>query len=547
MKKFLPPAGLPSQDSVTFNAMKPADLKASKFYRLEFRTQLLWIVLVAVVLAVGIFAAASMVLQRRLAMQEFDNATLATIESAELGLVIGLKEENFESIYTVVSWVKENPNVSFIVLTDSSQTSVAAFPEDFSLTADEIENLPRKLSLDDTVYVRKGEWAASFAGDGKLYIGFSTRYLKALEAEAFKNLFFILTLVVIGCVGFSYRIARGLVLPLESLKRVTDKVAKNATHERADPEEGSREVRAVASAFNNMLDQLLQSQRERMEQMHQFNTELADRNDLIETINQQIIDSIEYSKSIQRSLFPQTELLKTPLYEAFTLFRPRDIVSGDFYWATEWNGLVYWAVVDCTGHGVPGAFMTLVGATYLEQAVKRIGGTDPAAIMEVMNASIRQFLKQESDAPLSQDGMDMALVIIDTKSGNLHFSGARNPLVAIKADGTFIELKGDKRSIAGKKRYAVENPFTHHVLALEKNLNIYLFTDGYADQHNAEDKKIGSRRLKEHLQSIAQLPMLDQLKVLELTYDKHRGEESQIDDVTLLGMRFNFSDSIFPV
>jgi serine phosphatase RsbU (regulator of sigma subunit) len=207
---------------------------------------------------------------------------------------------------------------------------------------------------------------------------------------------------------------------------------------------------------------------------------LEEKNKIIEEKNKDILDSINYAKRIQQALLPDDESVRRILPDSFLLFQPKDIVSGDFYWVAGNSEESIVAVADSTGHGVPGAFMSMIGHAFLNEIVMERGITEPAEILNLLRKKIIQALKQ-NDSSESRDGMDITIISLK-KSGeafDLQFAGANNPLW-IWAGGILKEVKGDKQPVSvwrGKP-----NPFTNHSFSLEKGTLLYLFTDGYADQ-----------------------------------------------------------------
>ena len=514
--------------------MNEANQKFS-FSRATLRIQLVLLVSTIVVVATVIFMLFTMYIQRQFFIEEFDNATLATIESARLGLEIGLKEENFESINTVVSWVKENDNVRFIALADEDGFLLATYPDNLSYTVDEIQSFGSIISYSDTLFVREEEWTSSIGGDGALFIGFSTKYLLELEQENIWNLAFIISIVLSGAVITSFFMAKGITRPLEQLRIVAKKISNNNLETRANNNAGSPEIRSVAVSFNTMVDKLMDTQKQRISEMETFNMSLEERNQKIEEINTKLIDSITYSIHIQQSILPGESLLNTEHYESFQLFRPKDIVSGDLYWFTEKDGKYYWAVVDCTGHGVPGSFMTVVGGTLLNNIIKSGKYTSAAEVLEILDDSVRDFLRQDEEETATRDGMDMSLIIFDPVEQKFTYSGARRHLIYIDQNGELQEIKSVRRSVGGKK-IKTDRLFEDHHLDNMHDTMLYLTTDGFADQFSDTNEKFGSLRLKSIFAQIYRSPLDQQKNELTDILETHMGTEPQIDDITIVGI-----------
>lgn len=259
-------------------------------------------------------------------------------------------------------------------------------------------------------------------------------------------------------------------------------------------------------------------------------------------INQSLTDSISYAKRIQEAMIPSEEMVRSMLPESFIYFRPKDIVSGDFYWVYKNRKKIFVAAVDCTGHGVPGAFMSIIGYDLLRNIVEIQKNENPVQIMNQLNHEVvSTFKKNGTEHSMNKqevnDGMDMALVVIDLEAGILEFAGAYNPLYLIR-DNEIITFKGNRFPIG----YVDENnpvEFTKHEIPIQKNDIIYLFSDGYADQFGGpEGKKFKYRRFRHLLLNIHKLPIEDQKAILHQKMEEWMGTEyEQIDDILLMGLK----------
>ncbi len=261
---------------------------------------------------------------------------------------------------------------------------------------------------------------------------------------------------------------------------------------------------------------------------------------LIANKNTHITDSIRYAQTIQQAILPPDEELRQYCQEYFVLFRPKDIVSGDFYWAAQTESRNFFAVADCTGHGVPGAFMSMLGHAFLTEAINQQQLATPDQILEWLHTEIALALRQEQEA--NTDGMDIALCIIDnqaTEEGRrrVHYCGAKRPLFYALPTGEIASVRGTRRSIGGKVRRSQQYPFQTTTLELPAGTALYLFSDGFSDQSNAEGGKIGTQTLKRWLQDLHTMPMHAQAQQLEQALDQHQGMTAQRDDITLLGLR----------
>ena len=248
--------------------------------------------------------------------------------------------------------------------------------------------------------------------------------------------------------------------------------------------------------------------------------------------NKEILDSIQYAKRIQSAILPSTSIIKQALKNSFILYKPKDIVSGDFYWIEQKNDKVFFAAADCTGHGVPGAMVSVICNNALNRSVREF---DINSTSEILNNTrelvIKEFEKSEEEV---KDGMDIAICMLE---GNiLYYSGAYNPLWIIR-DNEIIETKADRQPIG---KFDFSRPFTSHQFKLEPGDTFYIFTDGFPDQFGGKDgKKFKNVNLKKLISSIQEHSMEEQKEILNKAFEEWRGPHEQIDDVCIIGVRFN--------
>jgi serine phosphatase RsbU (regulator of sigma subunit)/Tfp pilus assembly protein PilF len=253
----------------------------------------------------------------------------------------------------------------------------------------------------------------------------------------------------------------------------------------------------------------------------------------IELKNKDITDSINYSKRIQEASLPPKELKHKLFPEAFVLFRPKDIVSGDFYWYTEKNGKRLIAACDCTGHGVPGALMSMIGNNLLNQIVIEKGVTTPSEILDRLHEEVRKSLKQNEQAE-TRDGMDISLISIEGEK--IEFAGAQRPLWIIN-NGEVEEIKGNKFSIGGLQTEDHRN-FSNHMFVAKPGDCLYLFTDGFVDQFGGDEgKKFMTRNFRKLLLSCQGRPMAMQEKLIESALLSWKGKCEQVDDILVIGLQ----------
>jgi serine phosphatase RsbU (regulator of sigma subunit) len=291
--------------------------------------------------------------------------------------------------------------------------------------------------------------------------------------------------------------------------------------------------------------------------------EIHEQHEQLEEKSREITDSIQYAKRIQTAILPPTKLVREYLNQSFVLYKPKDIVAGDFYWMETVGDVVYFAAADCTGHGVPGAMVSVICVNGLNRSVREFGLRTPAEILDkTRELVIKEFEKSEEEV---KDGMDISLCALNTKTNELQWAGANNPLWIVTsaplsdrsttdtkltdanqtdaersrsgsgADALLYEVKANKQPIG---KYGLETPFTNHSIQLEKGDTIYIFSDGYPDQFGGDrGKKYKSGNFKKTLVRISTETIEKQKQMLDQEFESWRGSLEQIDDVCVIGVR----------
>lgn len=258
--------------------------------------------------------------------------------------------------------------------------------------------------------------------------------------------------------------------------------------------------------------------------------EIEQQKDIVEEKNKEIMDSISYAKRLQDAILPSKETIDSLIPNSHIFYKPKDVVSGDFYWLNEVDGWRYIAVVDCTGHGVPGAMVSLVGKNALDKCILEEGIREPNLVLDRLTVLIEETFSH-SDAEI-RDGMDVAIYRI--KDNQLEFSGANNPLWVLR-DNECIELKADKQPIG---RYVKKFPFTLHSFELQKEDTLYVFSDGYSDQFGGEKgKKMKVKNFKELVVSNIHKSVVEQGQIIAQRFEEWKGDYEQLDDVCVIGVR----------
>ncbi len=259
------------------------------------------------------------------------------------------------------------------------------------------------------------------------------------------------------------------------------------------------------------------------------------QNEIIEEKNKDITDSINYAKRLQTAILPPKDFVNSVLPEHFIIYQPKDIVSGDFYWVSHHESKIMLAAIDCTGHGVPGALLSIVGHNAINQAVNELGILQPSKVLDSMNTLIKKILHQDKGSDI-RDGMDMALCTFDKHTNTLEYAGANNP-VFILSDGKLNIIKGSKLTVGSMEEEKVEPPVNHSV-QLKKGDCFYIFSDGYVDQFGGKDnKKFKTSKFQELLISINNQAMPEQEKSISKAFNDWKGKNEQVDDVLIIGIR----------
>ena len=338
---------------------------------------------------------------------------------------------------------------------------------------------------------------------------------------------FLLFIIPLSLLVF-YR-ARTLIKPIKNLSKKADLIRKGNLNERIEVV-GAAEIADLSSNFNHMVEELQESYQGLEQKVKDRTKEIEHQKEIIEEKQKEIVDSINYAKRIQYSLLAHKDFLEEELQEHFVYFHPKDIVSGDFYWATKMGTKFYIAACDSTGHGVPGAFMSLLNIGYLNEAIKEKGIEKPN---EVLNF-VRQRLIDNISKEGQKDGFDGILLCIDQQTKKLSYAAANNAPLLVKKGG-YEELVADRMPVGMGER---KEDFKLYEINYEKGDLLYLYTDGYADQFGGpKGKKYKYRPLNEMLQKMSADKMERQCTALANEFENWRGDLEQVDDVLVIGIR----------
>ena len=298
------------------------------------------------------------------------------------------------------------------------------------------------------------------------------------------------------------------------------------------------EIVEIRTAEVTQQKEELEAQRDEIEQQNSY---LNNANLEISEKNKEITDSIRYAQRIQSSILPELGTIYEIFPDSFILYKPKEVLSGDFYWASETqNGEFIFVVADCTGHGVPGALMSIIGNDLLNYAVKEQNLSLPSEILDSLQKNIKIRLKQTDRYSESKDGMDISIINYNSQKSLIQFSGAMNSLFLIQ-DNILTEIKADRMSIGGAvhAKIAAGRKFNNHEINITEGDSFYLFSDGYPDQlGGTHTRKFMKKRFKELLVKINQFPANQQYEILEEALSVWQGEGSQNDDILVAGIKF---------
>jgi phosphoserine phosphatase RsbU/P len=352
-----------------------------------------------------------------------------------------------------------------------------------------------------------------------------------IEAKRF-ILVFVITMLMLTFV--IYRKTKVITLPIKKLVENVDRITNGDLRERAEVS-GNNEITKLSAKFNMMIAQLESYYYELEEKVKERTLKIEKQKEEIEEQKKHIMDSIYYARRIQNAILPSFSLIDRHLKNYFILYLPKDIVSGDFYWVNEADGLFMAAAVDCTGHGVPGAFMSIVGFNQLNYAVSVKKARNASIILDELNKGVISTLNENKSDNSIKDGMDMALCVFDLAAKKVEFAGANNPLILIR-DNEVNKYKGDRFPIGAFE--GSDQQFKNTEIDLQDGDCLYLSSDGYADQFGGPDnKKFMQRRFEELLLEIHTQSMEDQKELLHKRLYDWMGVNDQVDDILVIGIK----------
>ncbi|MBL7898081.1 MAG: SpoIIE family protein phosphatase [Crocinitomicaceae bacterium] len=356
-----------------------------------------------------------------------------------------------------------------------------------------------------------------------------------------KNMIIVFVGLFITIVFASIIISKKITKPIKQLTSKAQELAGGNLDVHIDIY-GKDEIGSLSQSFSDMQHSIKKMVDELNDINHNLEQKVADRTqeiqhqkEMVEEKNREIVDSINYALRLQSAIIPPESKIREKFNDSFVLFKPKDIVSGDFYWMDSKGNNVILAVADCTGHGVPGAMVSVVGANSLNRCVKEFGLRKPSSILDKLRELIIETFEMANHEV--KDGMDISLISIDREKGKVQWAGAHNPLWILKKNSNeIIELKADKQPI-GKFEFA--KPFNNHEIDFETGDCLYMFSDGFADQFGGDKgKKLKASTMREIFISCRNLPMQEQkIKIID-AFEAWKNMLEQVDDVCVMGVRF---------
>ena len=374
---------------------------------------------------------------------------------------------------------------------------------------------------------------------GTVRLVYSTAEVEEATLSALLPVVGLLLLSLVTAVAIiSFMLNRVVLRPLLRLTQAAKAVAQGDYGARLATDRED-EIGVLTRTFNRMAETV-------QDNTHMLETRVQERTEALADINRRIMDSINYAQLIQSSILPKTDVLENGLAEHFVLWRPRDVVSGDFYCVRKVEDCLLIGVADCTGHGVPGAFMTMTASAVMNNVVDAMGAADPAALLDAIDRKVRAALHQDAAASAWEggfdNGLDLALCLVRPAERRMVFAGARLPILIAGPDGV-EEIRADRRSL-GYRNTGAEPAFTNRTIELAPGQTFYICTDGLTDQCGGERGRcFGKRRLREVIEECRGLPLDQQKAVVEASLAGFQGTQPQRDDITMVGFRLLVSAS----
>lgn len=468
--------------------------------------------------------------------------------SVSNSLEIALNEQNFIALEVIMGFIRKDPKLDFITIVQpdtvfyNDEDDIGSFRKNdndsYKIDWNVFKSYPSSFNFhSDFLYngdfiIGKSKFSSEVMS-GVVLVGFNKKDIQKTRDEMMTVSVIISVLIFLTGLFFSFLLSKSISRRVLDLRNAAFKVGEGDLSQRVTSTVND-EIGELADAFNYMIEDLNEANMS----IREKTMALQSSNKIIEGYNKDITDSIRYAERIQHAIIPTDAVVYNSFPDSFILFKPKDIVSGDFYWFKEIDGQILFCVADCTGHGVPGAFMSLICNALLNECSNEKSITiGPQKILnDVRDGLIKMMLVEGLPVEEQQkEGMDAILLKWDKKS-SIEVSAAYNPLLILRK-GEIIEIKADKQPVGiylGKYK-----SFTNHQINVKEGDVLYLMTDGYEDQFGGKKgKKFKKSRLKETLLRIWEMPMQEQKAELIQSFNSWKGDHYQVDDVLIVGIRF---------
>ena len=459
----------------------------------------------------------------------YDKALLLSVRRHEKDFILRKDEEYIEKNRRAIIALEKD--IKAKIKDQKIRQEILQQITDYQESFLKLANIEKEIGFDNQSGIKRQLKSVSDRLFSQLNLLNALVFDKTTEVYARINYSFIATIgmYVIVFVAFALFITRALSMPISRLSYSINEVIENNF---------DKELRVIHISAKDEIGGLAEDFQYMLTKVHESIDEITNKSEKIAEKQFLLLKSLEYAKQIQNAILPDDEDLSNCFAEFFTFYLPKDVVSGDFYWIHRRNNKLFVAMVDCTGHGVPGAFMSMIGHTLLNKIITQSKIYEPATILEVLHLEVKDALKQENRK--NDDGMDIALCVIESDEVNpkycrLTFAGAKSKIFYTE-EGKLKELKGTKRSIGGGRKSELK-AFENQSIVLKDSELVYLFTDGMIDQQNAQGEKYGKERFKEFLENIMYLPLQEQYGRVLLEMSTFMTNQTQRDDITLLGFR----------
>lgn len=455
--------------------------------------------------------------QQQQLTESYEKEVTGIARTISLGARIALEERNFGGVQTAMGYANNDKRMLYVALfridDSGNSTFMSLIPRTFN--PEEI-----KLESDKKMVVKLEKFNAE-GFNGQIVVGYSKQTINEKIEQARKTTIILSSIVSLLAIMLGFFVSRIITKPISALTDTTKKITEGDLSVRASASSRD-ETGLLSDSFNFMIGKL------------QENTLLLEeqKKDL-DIKNKLVTESINYSNRIQRVLLYNENDLLACYPKSFMFFKPKDIVSGDFLWFKDTEKYSYVALVDCTGHGVPGAMMSIIGHFILNNIYYSKTYPLPGKILQELNNNLRISLKQ--DTADASDGMDLALCRIEKSTNEVIFSGANRNLYQFKQNQEIVEYKGDRKGIGGKPPKIIE--FVNHTLKIEPGDWLITYTDGIQDQFSPVETKFGKMGVTNTIGANRDKTGTEICAALKEAMAKHQGNEKQTDDMLLIGIK----------